>query len=226
MARSKLLKDVVAGDEDIENILLRLKVVLSDLQNPLIIKWVNGELEGYENLESLPEYRVIQGYPVGNYIVNYRAQYSDSQVPLENLISSEEIDEITTIHITDGISTLNKVYGDTKESKYAKVIPTAFCHSISIPELQLTGMKVVAPPNIIRGIYSKVKSKLVEVIMELEKQFDNLDDLDIESQVKENPTKAKETIYQIGKIIFDDSINIGDRNKIKKSSIGNILKGR
>lgn len=45
MARSQLLKDIVNGKENMESILLRLKVILSDLDSQPIIEWVNGELE-------------------------------------------------------------------------------------------------------------------------------------------------------------------------------------
>ncbi|WP_269800869.1 AbiTii domain-containing protein [Bacillus sp. SN10] len=49
MARSQLLKDVVSGQASLENILLRLKVILSDLDNDLTMSWIQGELHGYDS---------------------------------------------------------------------------------------------------------------------------------------------------------------------------------
>ena len=41
--------------------------------------------------------------------------------------------------------------------------------------------------NLLDNIKSTVRSKLVDIVMELEKEFDNLDDYDLSSQVEEDP---------------------------------------
>lgn len=61
MARSQLLKDLVNGQETLENILLRLKVILSDLDNELIMNWIQGELQGFDTKEDIPTYRIKKG---------------------------------------------------------------------------------------------------------------------------------------------------------------------
>ena len=57
--------------------------------------------------------------------------------------------------------------------------------------------------------------------MELEKGFDNLDSLDISSQLNVE-TKTQLTI-NINNIVYDESIKIGDKNRVRNSPIGNIL---
>ena len=58
----------------------------------------------------------------------------------------------------------------------------------------------------------------METLLYLEKEFGNLDDLDIDIS-----TKSKEELTSIIKYIqinlYDNSITIGDNNKIKKSNI-------
>lgn len=180
MARSQLLKDLVSGKESIENVLLRLKVILSDLNNESIMNWVNGELKGYKEKGDFPDYRIMKGIPIGTYLVNFTTKYSNSPVPIQFLIDEEKIDELTTLYISDSIVSLQKGLLGNNRDNYARIIPTAFCHAISTDELQIAGMRINAPSNVLDGIVSNVKSKLVEVVMELEKQFDNLDELDNE----------------------------------------------
>lgn len=223
VGRSQLLKDVVSGKETIENVLLRLKIILSDLGNDSIMDWVNGEFQGYKKEEDVPSYRVIKGLAMGDFLVNFKTMYRQAQVPLQNLINKEAIDEITTLHLKDGISTIQNVLSGEDRNNYGIVIPTAYCHTISVGKLQIISMRVTAPHNMLAGIVSCVKSKLVEVIMELEKQFDNLDDLDIKSQVDEDPSKKEEVLYNLQQIIYDHSINVGDKNKIENSKLGNMF---
>lgn len=226
MARSELLKDLVTGQKTLENILLRLKVILSDLDNEVIMNWIQGELQGYDLKGDIPAYRIVKGEPMGTFFVNYSTKYTNSQVPLEALIPQERIDQLITIHVKDSINTLQGVIDKGNNVNYGKVVPTALCHSISTEELQIGSMSVKCPSNIISKIVANVKAKLVDVILELEKQYDNLDDLDIKSQVEEDTSKKEHVILNIEQIIYDESIKMGDKNKIKGSRLGHLFGGR
>ncbi|MFD5020014.1 hypothetical protein ACFWMP_14020 [Paenibacillus sp. NPDC058367] len=226
MSRSQLLKDLVGGNTSIENILLRLKIILNDLENEMIMGWVNGELAGYKEKGTVPKYRILKGSPIGTFIVNQRFKYTDSQVPLESLLSREEIDSIITLDVLDSIATLQTILDGENRDRYAKQISTALCHSISVNDLQIAGMNVMIPSNQLDGIVSHVKSKLVEVILELEKQFVKLDDLDIRLQIDENSSKKEQVIYNIEQIIYEGSIEIGDKNKLQRSKLGKWFGGK
>jgi len=221
MARSQLLRNAVSGKESLESILLRLKVILSDLKNDHIMNWVNGELEGYKDINFLPPYRIFMGSITGTYLVNFTTKYTDQPVPLQFLISKEQVDELSTIKMTDGIGTIQNIVQSRKRENYVRVIPTEYCHAISKDEFQIAGMKVKVPSNRLDGIVSQVKTKLVDVILELEKQFDNLDELDIRPQIEKN-NSASNIITIIENIIYDDSVRIGDKNNLKKSSLGHL----
>ncbi|WP_394542755.1 AbiTii domain-containing protein [Priestia aryabhattai] len=224
MARSQILKDVVSGKESIENILLRLKVILSDLDNELIMKWVDGELQGYKSEDDLPKYRIFRGSIIGTYLVNYQAKYTNAPVPLEVLLPQEKIDNISIVTVNDSIATVQNMLDGENRERFAKVIPTAFCHAISTSQLQIVGMNVHLSSNHLDGIVSSVKHKLIEIVMQLEKQFDNLDELDIKSQVEEDSSKRDQIVYDIENIIYEGSpISIGDKNKINKSKLGHIF---
>ena len=103
MARSKLLMDVVNGDNKLESVLMRLKVILSSLQNDNINKWVDSELKGYdtENQDIIPSYRKFSGQ-IGTYLVNYQYKYSNSLVPLDHL-DKEMQKSLEAVVIYDGI---------------------------------------------------------------------------------------------------------------------------
>ena len=126
MARSQLLKDIVSGKENMESILLRLKVILSDLDSQPIIEWVNGELEGYKGkTDILPEYRVLKGTPIGTYIVNYNAKYTNAQVPLTLLIKDNEVyDNVITLHVIESFSAIQNMLNKEDRENISKMIDT------------------------------------------------------------------------------------------------------
>ena len=71
----------------------------------------------------------------------------------------------------------------------------------------------------ILNIFPKVENKLLDILMYLEKQFGNLDELDIDVDSK-SKQEIKEITNHIYVMIYNDqSITIGDKNKIKNSNI-------
>lgn len=130
------------------------------------------------------------------------------------------IEQLITVNVKDSIKTLEEILNSESKEKYGKVVPTTICHGISNDDLQIIGMTIKCASNLISGIVSKVKSKLVDIIMELEKQYDNLDEMDIKSQVDEDNSKKEQVILNIEQIIFDESIKLGDKNKLSRSGIG------
>ena len=83
----------------------------------------------------------------------------------------------------------------------SKMIDTGFYHAISTEVLQIAGMNIRFGSNQFDDVVSKVKSKLIDIVMELEKQFINLDELDIENQVAEDTSK-RDKVVVIYKILF------------------------
>lgn len=226
MGRSQLLKDLVGGNSSMENVLLRLKIIFSDLDNQSLKAWIIGELEGYREKDDVPHYRVVRGIPTGTFMVNQSFQYKNAQVPIDTLLPPDLVEEIVTLRVTDSVGALQTILNGQNSDKYAKQVPTSLCHSISSVDLQIAGMNVIIPSNRLDGIVSKVKSKLVDVIMELEKQFENLDDLDIRSQLNDDTSQKEQMIYNIEKIIYEGSIEIGDSNTIKSSKFGKFFGGK
>jgi AbiTii len=219
MARSQILKDLVSGDNNLESVLLRLKIILSDLENEEINNWIDSEIQGYENTEDVPSYRILQGRPIGTFILGslfHGLKHTNAQIPLGH-IPKDIKDDLLTLHLTDGLLGIKSLL--ESEGTIAKSVTTEFCHSISQEGLIVTGMEVVIGKNHIQGVIANIKNKLMNILLKIEKEFGNLDSLD--TFAEETDTQALQSIEQyIINVIFDESIKIGDNNKIKSSAIG------
>lgn len=70
----------------------------------------------------------------------------------------------------------------------------------------------------IQGILSKVTNRLLDILIQLEKEFGCLDELDIcvKSKSEDELREIKNNIYVI---IFDKRVTLGNNNEIKSSTI-------
>lgn len=230
MARSNLLKDTVSGQVDLENILLRLKVILSDLEDENILGWIEGELRGYDKDDVIPDYRIIKGRPIGTFVVNQAYQYTNALVPLHfTAVSKDTIDKMLILNHGDGISVIEKNLKSENKHKLGSPIPTEYCHGISTPNLQIISMSIMYSSNDFEAILSNVKDKVVDIIMMLEKKFGPIaiDEMDISDQMIEEPEKRNEAITYINNLVYNDtstSVEMGDKNKLKNAKVGKFFR--
>ena len=91
------------------------------------------------------------------------------------------------------------------------------------PYMVITSAKVVVGPQLIQDVFSTVESRLLDALIILEKEFGNLDELDIDISAK-NPDELKAIIDKLIVIVYNDnSVSIGDDNRIKDSTIASSL---
>ncbi|MCM2590490.1 hypothetical protein NDQ53_14400 [Rossellomorea marisflavi] len=220
MARSKLIKEFVSEEISLQNTLMRLKVILSDLDSEEINQWINFELTGYPEEVELPPYRCFEGNPIGTFIVGkygHGMQYKNAPIPLSHL-SSEDRKSLILIKIRDGISGVQRL--KDSQNTIARTIPTEYCHSISGGNLTIQGMTIQCSPNQFEDIVSSIKNMVLDILIELEKEFGILDSLDIFSESTDED-KAQSIASFITNLVYNDhSIEIGNGNTLKSTDIG------
>jgi hypothetical protein len=59
----QLQADAIDANVSASNLLRKAKIVATKLELPEFLAWINNELNGYENLDSLPPYRKMMGNP-------------------------------------------------------------------------------------------------------------------------------------------------------------------
>ena len=76
----------------------------------------------------------------------------------------------------------------------------------------------------ILNIFPKVENKLLDILRYLEKQFGNLDELDIDVNNK-SEQELKEIVNHIYVLIYNDqSVTIGNDNEFNHSNIASSIK--
>lgn len=232
MAKSKIIKELANGTIDTQTALKRAKVLLQELDNDDVLRWINYEIEGYATDLDVPEYRKIGGQLYGSYFkgsMMSHMKYTHVPLPLGKM-PTESKQALLVTDITQGIETLKRMVTESEQSEtktLARGIPADFYPYIATcnndPYMIITSASIELNMPQILNIFSKVESILLDILFYLEKQFGNLDELDIDTTTK-NEDEIKEIIEHIQVIIYNNhSVSIGDNNKIKDSTISSII---
>lgn len=218
MSKSKIIMEVANNSVTVETALLRLKVILSSLENQIINTWINKELNGYNVDDEIPDYRLKKGIPYG-IMEDHSRRYSNILIPIEHL-EKKDRDSILEMKFYQSISSIEDKIG-TSKSEFRKPIPKVTTQEIEkgIRNGFIIEMNVELDRLELKSIVSSVKTKILDVCLVLEKKFGNLDGLDISAKLDEQDIIS--TSNAVISIIYDYSVRIGDNNKIIRSEIGN-----
>ena len=220
MAKSQIIKDLANGTADTQTALKRTKVLLQGFNKNELLQWINWEIEGYPNVDVVPEYRKIRGQLYGNYFKGSMAshmKYSNVSLPLGGF-TPEEKDKILTAIIVQGIEALKHMV-QSGDGTIVKPLPADFYPALAIankdPYMIISSANVVLNTPQVLNIFSRVENRLLDILCYLENQFGNLDELDIDIESK-SPEELESITAQIYVIINNDnSIKIGDNNEMK-----------
>lgn len=221
MAKSKILKELANNEITIDVALSRLLIISRDIDNSELLLWANNELTGYKRKEELPEYRKVRSNLFAYSGINGSYQVKNQPLPIQ-WFSETTRASLNPINLYDSIAVVQEI-ADKKEI-------TDTCRDLTylageIEEntddgfggIQCFSIVQKIPQQIYKGIVSQVRTKLLNVFIELDKAYGNLDDLDINLD-KKTPNEIAHINQQLITII-DNSIHIGDGNEISKSNI-------
>ncbi len=220
MKRSKIIIDLIRNDINIVQAMDVLKLLLLDINDKKITKWLDCEINGYSDKEKIPDYRIVDTDITGDYIVgNYLTgglQAKNHPIP----IKPEYVKELITLEIRYGISEIYQYSLQEKdENKQSIFIPV---HLAYIKQASMINGEIISAHRNI-GLYAftniigKIKNKVLDILIELEKKYGNLDNYYIDFT---NKKEKQEVAQSITNIINDNSTHIGNDNQIKSSNVG------
>lgn len=220
MAKSTIIKDFAGGRVSVEIALKQLKVLLAEFDKPEMLKWVNAELQGYDDTDALPEYRVIVGNLVGNFL-NYYTKCTHISIPLKSDAPKELVEMCSQVRLYDSLSALRALTETDREfgrQINASLLPYVQQFS-AISMTALLNATVEFSQTQVKNVFSRVENAVLDVLLLLEKEFGNLDDLDIDLTSKSND-EIQNIASNIMILLYNDnSIAIGDNNRMKDTSI-------
>lgn len=202
MAKSQLIKDIASNKISVEEGLQRLLVITSNFDNSKINRWILSEINGYNHESSLPNYRKNIGYRLVYSGIN--GNFKMENQPLSLLYFSEQFREgINRNDIYINIKSIESIIKNdgTAGEDLTYLAPDVLkntsirCYKIYKEYSNLS----------LEQVLSNIKSKLILFLLDLEKQFGNLDNLDLE-EGHITLEKADAVSNRFSEIIYDGKI--------------------
>ena len=177
-------------------------------------------MQGYDDADSLPEYRIIAGNLVGNFL-NYRIKCTHIGIPLRPDAPDEMFKICTQVELYDSLESLKTLTMSDKE--FGRQINSSYLPYIqqysAISMTALLSAVVEISPTQVKNVFSRVENTVLDILLLLEKEFGNLDELDIDLSAKDDK-EINNIVNNIMILIYNDSsITIGDNNRIKNTDI-------
>ena len=219
MAKSKVLKELANNEITLDVALRRLLLICNDLNYIELSTWAEKELNGYSDNEDVPEYRNLG---VGQLLysglrgtVGTHLKITNNPLPIL-WIPKEYIDLICNNYERRTIGVIiDRANGNSQYSadltSLRSVINVGIAFTSIIHKFDSSHYAEIA---------NKVSNILLKIFMKLDKEYGNLDELDVDTSGKtEEHIKAfeQQLIIEIGEIKV---INIGDDNTFKNTDVG------
>lgn len=232
MPKSKIIKELANGAVDTLTALKRTKVLLSEFNNDELNDWVNYEIMGYPDKVEIPSYRTVRGNLMGYYFKGSMLSHmtwNHVSIPLGKMPDNLK-ETLLTVYFREGVDALKQLADKAASSdiKMGKLVDADFFPVIARyngdPYMMITSATVEIGNQCVHNVFSAIENRLLDILILLENEFGILDELDIDLTKKSDYEKEK-IIKQIQVIVFNDnSVNIGDGNKIKDSNIASRIK--
>ncbi|WP_184542234.1 hypothetical protein [Mucilaginibacter sp. FT3.2] len=187
---SDIINELIDLQKPLEGALLKTKVLASRINNTELLEWVNGELNGFTDIDNLPDYRKSSGEIIGTYI-NGSWKYSAQPISLSHLDKSI-ISTIKEINVVDSISSLSRfIDKGLKNLTFSINAETQRLIEFSIkkignPFFQILEVHRMTTPLLLSNIISIVRSKLLEFMLAIESEFGT--ETEIKILKERNPT--------------------------------------
>lgn len=156
--------------------LLRMCMILAArLKNEELRKWISQELNGYKSSDDLPGYRIVKSGSFGTFTDGYRIwnnwQISTFQVPEE---FHKYIDTTYFLHRMEVLSHMvEHAEGDSIKFVWDKTVAFVV-GKYNLPECECLGAYKSVPVSVIAAIIDTVKTRILEFVLEIEKEDPNI----------------------------------------------------
>lgn len=217
-----IIEDLVSENIHIEDTLRKTKVLAFRIENESLKQWVDSELNGFTNQDSVPDYRIIPSEIKGDLIQQNFSQIigkRDIRLPIEYL-EEEYKKSLQFFNLTQSVAEINSLI-NAKETDYLIVnLPYAVNSKMQkfIKNYQIEKSWREIQKGSLIGVISNLKNYLLNFLLELNKEIGSEKDFDILKK-----KKAMDEIFNrtIGSVSGQNiNISIGSNNIQSSNSEG------
>ena len=182
MPKSQLIKNIVTDKITIEQALNVLYLLACDINDRTTIEWVTKELNGYANDQDLPEYRIVKSAHFTYSGINSRFQVTNVTFPIE-WIPRDSLEEYCTFKERENIRAILQYSTEKSGMKVDHSYLAGYVNKVSDGMVACTSIHQNISQAFFIGICQTVKTRIIQTLMDMEKKYGSLDDLEVETPV-------------------------------------------
>ncbi|ERH27364.1 hypothetical protein HMPREF9065_01421 [Aggregatibacter sp. oral taxon 458 str. W10330] len=211
-----LLRDIQdlasSSSKDIElsTLLRKCKILATRLNHPGFKSWVENELNGYNDVSSLPSYRVLKVISKGHFSTWGNSILTNIQIHTHVMKEKHE-KYVKKAHIMQGIGSLENLLskeGSIFQSPWDSKLLAIYASDFYNDMICIKAWQVISSSDI-AGIIDTVKTKILDFALEIEAENPNAGDIEMNS----NPIDQNKITQ-----IFNTTINGNVQNVATGSS--------
>lgn len=211
-----LLRDIQdlasSSSKDIElsTLLRKCKILATRLNHPGFKSWVENELNGYNDVSSLPSYRVLKVISKGHFSTWGNSILTNIQIHTHVMKEKHE-KYVKKAHIMQGIGSLENLLskeGSIFQAPWDSKLLAIYASDFYNDMICIKAWQVISSSDI-AGIIDTVKTKILDFALEIEAENPNAGDIEMNS----NPIDQNKITQ-----IFNTTINGNVQNVATGSS--------
>ncbi|MBL7932485.1 MAG: hypothetical protein JNL60_11310 [Bacteroidia bacterium] len=214
----EIINELVDTNQQITSPLLKTKVLASRIRSTELAAWVNSELNGYSDKTKVPKYRRFVPLIKGSYISG-NAHVKNTSIPIPNT-DQEMYNKLSTLHMLDSISTLEKMAVEDKSGSISFTFPNLIIEwwdrelSKQNSYFQLLSVYQTVSISAVFEVISAVRNKLLDFMLKIDEEFGNVTEIEsLQNKQQQITSILNQTIVKGD----GNVVNTGDSSTIKAS---------
>jgi hypothetical protein len=210
----QLLEEVAdEKNNSLSSLLFKARLLASHLRSPKFQKWVNDELEGYPDIKSVPEYRVIKPIILGDFWGSFGAKTLNVQLSTIGW-PKEYSDLVENFYFIDNIGQIEAML-DTSSETYNRRFDIWILELFrQHPGPRVSGESLqyvhgIFTKSEIRGVLHSIRSRLLNLLIELREKYPELE----EQNAAVSKIPAEDVTQIVDKVIYNRCTIIGEQSK-------------
>jgi len=190
----EIQSSAVDANEPISTLLRKCKILAVRLGSSEFKSWVDFELNGYPDVDEMPEYRIMSVSCKGHFSGGFGAAMNNAEIP-SNCIPKEYRENLYTTYMVQPISSLESLINDSDGGTVQEPWPANVTAHFGMKMYQgyncMQAWKVI-PINALVGVLDMIRNRVLNFVLEIESEDPQAGDAPLNSQ-----PVAEEKIQQI-----------------------------
>ena len=184
----------IDSNTDLAVLLRKCKVLAARLGNPEFKQWIENELSGYSDIESLPDYRVLRVHSKGHFSGPFQSGLRNADIPM-SCIPEELHEHLSHSYFTQPVAAMESLIKDSKsgtlQESWNPDIVAIVGQEIYANMNCMQAWKVIPTSTMVAAL-DAVRNKILNFVLEIEAESPSAG----EAPVNSNPV-PQEKVQQI-----------------------------